>query len=294
MSRGTLKTSVVTLIVAALVAALGVGAFVLSGIYDIAASTPHGRLEVWLITLLKRRSVENAAEDVQPPPLDDPDMVRRGFVLYRDLCVSCHGAPGETRSRIGTGLNPTAPPLSRSAVDWSTGEIYWIIANGLKMAGMPAFELGEEPEDLWALTAFVVRMNTLSPAEYRRMADTVDGRLPPGEDVAWLPSEGGWAELEERGDARRGREAFVEHGCGACHVVPDLPGAEGLVGPPLGGWSARHYIAGRLVNRPDALVRWILDPPTVDPVTAMPDLGLSEQEAWDVAAFLYTLDDPEG
>jgi cytochrome c1 len=67
----------------------------------------------------------------------------------------------------------------------------------------------------------------------------------------------------------------------------------GLVGPPLAGFAGRAYIAGRLPNRPDELVAWIRNPTLVDPETAMPDMGLSEEEAKHVAAYLYTLS-PEG
>lgn len=91
------------------------------------------------------------------------------------------------------------------------------------------------------------------------------------------------------GDAARGRDAFVTYGCGSCHVIPGVPAAEGLVGPPLTDFADRTYVAGHLRNEPVGLVRWIRDPQTIDPGTAMPDLGVSEQEARDMAAYLYTL-----
>jgi cytochrome c2 len=90
------------------------------------------------------------------------------------------------------------------------------------------------------------------------------------------------------GNPERGRAAFRRYGCGSCHVVRGLPGAAGLVGPPLDGIGARAYVAGVLGNTPDNLVRWIQDPPGVDSLTAMPDLGVSPEDARDIAAFLYT------
>ena len=80
-----------------------------------------------------------------------------------------------------------------------------------------------------------------------------------------------------------------EFGCGGCHTVPGVNGASGMVGPPLGSWSRRSYIAGNLANTPENLVRWIMDPHAIEPGTAMPDVGLDEQQARDVAAYLYTL-----
>lgn len=90
-------------------------------------------------------------------------------------------------------------------------------------------------------------------------------------------------------DPERGRALIVAAGCGACHVVPGIPNARGLVGPPLTNFGARAYIAGRLANQPDALVRWLLDPPAIYPGTAMPRVGFTPTQARDVAAYLYTL-----
>jgi len=77
--------------------------------------------------------------------------------------------------------------------------------------------------------------------------------------------------------------------CGACHLVPGITGARGMAGPPLTNWAQRGIIAGHLPNTPDNLVAWIMDPPRYSPGTAMPKLGVSEAEARDMAAYLYTL-----
>jgi cytochrome c1 len=72
-------------------------------------------------------------------------------------------------------------------------------------------------------------------------------------------------------------------------VIPGVPAARGLVGPPLTAWASRAFIAGQLPNRPEHLVRWIQNPQAVEPRTAMPDLGVSLADAQDIAAYLYTL-----
>jgi len=90
-------------------------------------------------------------------------------------------------------------------------------------------------------------------------------------------------------DASRGREVVARIGCGVCHTVPGIAGARGRVGPPLDGFAARSFIAGQIPNRPDLLMRFVRDAPSLAPATAMPDLPLSEAEARDVAAFLLTL-----
>ena len=79
-------------------------------------------------------------------------------------------------------------------------------------------------------------------------------------------------------------EAF---GCGSCHMIPGVDGADGRVGPNLAGVADRWSIAGRLPNTPANLVRWIMHPQEVDPGTLMPDLGVPTQQARDIAAYLY-------
>jgi cytochrome c1 len=90
------------------------------------------------------------------------------------------------------------------------------------------------------------------------------------------------------GDPDRGREHVIAYGCPACHDIPGIRAPGGLVGPPLRDLARRTYVAGHLPNTPGNLVRWIRDPHAVSPGTAMPTLGLSEEEARDVAAYLYT------
>jgi cytochrome c1 len=85
-----------------------------------------------------------------------------------------------------------------------------------------------------------------------------------------------------------------EYGCDACHQIPGVPGATGYVGPPLVAWAERHYIAGKLPNKPVYLVEWLRFPQSIEPGTAMPDMGVTEQAARDMGAYLYTLQDDEG
>jgi cytochrome c len=91
------------------------------------------------------------------------------------------------------------------------------------------------------------------------------------------------------GSADRGRATIVAYRCGECHTIPGVRGARGVFGPPLVSLSRRTYIGGNFPNTPDNLVHWVMSPQTMKPRTAMPELGLSEQQARDVAAYLYTL-----
>lgn len=91
------------------------------------------------------------------------------------------------------------------------------------------------------------------------------------------------------GDAAAGRQVIMAIGCGACHIIPGVPGARGTVGPTLAGFAERDYIAGVVPNRPALLLQWVSDAPSLAPSTAMPDLPLTQPQARDVVAYLYTL-----
>jgi cytochrome c1 len=91
------------------------------------------------------------------------------------------------------------------------------------------------------------------------------------------------------GDPQHGRQLIEGYGCGGCHTIPGVHRAKGLVGPPLIYFSRRTMIAGELPNTQENLVAWVQHPRQVEPKTAMPDLGLTEDQAYDIAAYLYTL-----
>jgi cytochrome c2 len=106
----------------------------------------------------------------------------------------------------------------------------------------------------------------LNRPDYRRLAKTMTG-----------------------GDPLAGRDKIQMYGCPACHTIPGIPQAKALVGPPLIHWARRAYIAGELPNTPDNLMRWIQHPPQVEPKTAMPDMGVTEKDSRDIAAYLYSI-----
>jgi cytochrome c len=97
--------------------------------------------------------------------------------------------------------------------------------------------------------------------------------------------------LEQIGGGRadRGAIAIRRYGCGSCHAIPGISGANGLVGPPLAGIGGRVYVGGVLTNTPEHMVEWIEHPRTYAPKTAMPDLGVTHGDAVNIASYLYTL-----
>jgi cytochrome c len=90
------------------------------------------------------------------------------------------------------------------------------------------------------------------------------------------------------GDRERGAAAISRYGCGSCHTISRIRSARGLVGPPLTHIKDRMYVAGMLPNTPENIEHWIRQPKSVNERTAMPDLGVTQKDASDIAAFLYS------
>jgi len=84
-----------------------------------------------------------------------------------------------------------------------------------------------------------------------------------------------------------GRQLLARYGCAACHEIKGIAHADSKVGPSLTGMREQSYVAGVVPNTADNLIRWIRHPRAVDPKTAMPELGVSEAQARDMAAYLY-------
>ena len=91
------------------------------------------------------------------------------------------------------------------------------------------------------------------------------------------------------GSPSLGAKAIRHYGCGSCHTIPGIKGADALVGPPLVHFSKRSYVAGELTNTPANLARWISDPQSVEPGTVMPDLDVTPTDARNIAAYLLSL-----
>jgi putative membrane protein len=92
------------------------------------------------------------------------------------------------------------------------------------------------------------------------------------------------------GDPSRGAALIAEVGCGGCHIIPGITAADGLVGPPLNHMGKRVFIAGTLQNNKKNMIVWLQNPQAIAPGNAMPNMGLSYQEALDITAYLHTLE----
>ncbi|HSK11345.1 MAG TPA: cytochrome c [Vicinamibacterales bacterium] len=175
--RGLAWKAGIVVALAALAAAGGL--FVIySGIYNVASTEQHTPPVYWAFITSMRHSIAERADGIQAPPLDDPVMVRNGLELYRRHCLQCHGAPGVAPHPVALGLTPLPANLVVAGRQWFPEEVYWTVKNGIKMTGMPAWEYRMTEQELWSVVAFVKRMPSLSPAQYRAMTGEAerDGR----------------------------------------------------------------------------------------------------------------------
>lgn len=139
-------------------------AIVFSGVVTIAAREPHSAPVFFLLQTAMRQSVARQAAKV-PAPAPSTDLAR-GFRLYNETCVYCHGAPGKDPTDIGKGLNPEPPFLPDTIRRWNAAEIFWIVKNGVRMTGMPSFADSHGDDDLRAVVAFVQTLPGMTEEQY--------------------------------------------------------------------------------------------------------------------------------
>ncbi|MFZ0928383.1 MAG: cytochrome c [Syntrophobacteraceae bacterium] len=163
---------VVTIIVFLAVAAGAGAVYVWFGFFNVSARVPHWDITLEAIEVLRDRSIIVNSRDVKTPPLADPALVPKGAALYQETCIYCHGAPGISAQPFSQGLYPAPADLLSGAIqnEWKEAQLYWIVENGLKLTGMPAFGSSYEKDEIAAMIAFVRRLPKISPGEYAQMA----------------------------------------------------------------------------------------------------------------------------
>jgi mono/diheme cytochrome c family protein len=144
------------------------GLYLASGAFDTAATNPVGRMEAKVATFALNKSVARRAPADKNPFQPTPEVLKEGLDHYRENCVVCHGAPGVDVSEIGQGLNPPSPELTLPRVQRRPdGELFWIVSNGIRMTGMPAFKPTHKPEEIWKMVAFVRHLEEITADEQK-------------------------------------------------------------------------------------------------------------------------------
>lgn len=167
-----MKNIVLTVFAVAVLAVAGSALFLYSGIYNVAATNQDSGLMRWAFETGRENSIESRAEKISLPDdgfLKSPKTLRMGFDHYNEMCVTCHGAPGIEAGEAREGLNPEPPLLAKMANKVDTKEMFWVIKNGIKMTGMPAWGPTHSDDKIWSMVAFVKTLPDLSPAKYKMM-----------------------------------------------------------------------------------------------------------------------------
>ncbi|MDX8518394.1 c-type cytochrome [Mesorhizobium dulcispinae] len=173
----TVRTLAATAVVL-LAIIVGLAGYTYAGFYNVAASEQDVNVIRWLLETIRNNSIErHAGHNVSPGRLlDDPEMIRTGGHHYKEEgCVACHGGPGISRAEFAMNMQPQPPDLKRAATTLNDAELYWVLQNGIKMTGMPAFGPTHNQEELWAMVAFVRRLPQMSLSEYEKITEASEG-----------------------------------------------------------------------------------------------------------------------
>lgn len=164
-----MRTVIRTLLTVAVLAIAGAFTFIYAGVYDVAATSPHWPASYWVMETVRAQSIKTRAAGIIPPPnLSDQATIVGGTEHYAAHCASCHGAPGVLRGDIGNGLYPKPADLTHVAQRYTPGELFWILKNGIKMSGMPAWN-DHSDEELWGTVAFLEKLPAMSEADYGKL-----------------------------------------------------------------------------------------------------------------------------
>ncbi|HZZ85958.1 MAG TPA: cytochrome c [Anaeromyxobacteraceae bacterium] len=151
---------------------VGAGALLASGAIDMSATRPPMLVERLAGEALLDRSLARRAPKVKNPLAPAPEVLAAGLELYRHDCLGCHGAPGVSPGPWGVGLNPPPTNLAAPGAQESTdGELFQIVARGVRMTGMPAWAPSHQERELWELVAFVRHLPQLTAAEKQALKE---------------------------------------------------------------------------------------------------------------------------
>jgi mono/diheme cytochrome c family protein len=162
-----------SLFIIALLAVVVLGVYFYSGAYNVGADVPHTRVVHWLLSTVRERSVAANAAGIQVPKLDDPAKIAAGAADYAEMCSSCHLAPGMDMTEISRGLNPRPPELRRKSSLTPT-EQFWVIKHGIRTSGMAAWGRTHDDARIWDMVAFLRKLPSLSPEEYRALTERTE------------------------------------------------------------------------------------------------------------------------
>lgn len=189
----TVMKSIVWTVVITLLVGVAIPLLILaSGVINMAASNQPSGLEKTLATFAVQRSMAMRAPESTSESLSEPATLSDGLEHYAAMCVRCHGGPGVEAAEFTLGLNPPAPMLDDASTHFTDGELFWIVKNGIRMTGMPAFGGTHSDEDVWKMVAAVNHLSDLSPEQKEKLGEgRAESRHSHGSDAGQSKAESG-------------------------------------------------------------------------------------------------------
>lgn len=207
-----MKTVVKTLITTLTLSVFVGLTVVYTGLFNVSALWEDPALVRWVLNETRENSVSSRATSIEVPALGDAQQLKEGFRSFREMCAICHTPPEASDSPTAQGLNPQAPDLAVRAEHMSEAELFWVIKNGIRMTGMPAWGPTHEDPELWNIVAFIKTLPDMSGADYQVMDEkTQKGHSHNGGGHGDGKSESG------HGDDSQGEEAGEHNDDGHGH-----------------------------------------------------------------------------
>ncbi|NDV00296.1 c-type cytochrome [Pseudoroseicyclus tamaricis] len=158
----------------------GGAAVVFLGLYNVSAQSGHLPGVAWVLHTTFRNAVElRAMPPDEVPDLFSPDLVALGARHYATACAPCHSVPGEARTATIRSMVPEPPRIEEAVAEWQPNELHWIVYNGVKMSGMPAWPAVTREEEVWPVVAYLAAIKEGLTVE-EQQALTAPGEAPEG------------------------------------------------------------------------------------------------------------------
>lgn len=159
-----------------------------TGMYNVAATNKHWSITEDFIEWARENSIKAQAADLEVPSLEGDELLTNGAVHYDAMCTECHLAPGKKETEMAQGIYPKATvfhevePAKDEAEKLARSKKYfWVMKNGIRMTAMPAWGITHDDDSLWAMVAFVQKLNEMSADEYEMYTSSSDGHNHGGD-----------------------------------------------------------------------------------------------------------------
>lgn len=173
----------------AILVGIWAAAFFFGGWFNVGATVEDPGIVNWALIKVRQASIARYAIDKPPEGLDRAETVQAGARAFAARgCVNCHGGPGVEWAKFSEGLRPDPPDLKEVVKERTPAQLFWIVKNGIRMTGMPSFALaGADDKEIWSIAAFLVKLPSVSEADYKTWTAPAPAAAPPAADK---PAEG--------------------------------------------------------------------------------------------------------